>query len=517
VSVIDDLERRRCAAQARLDGRLSAAERNRHGRYATPPALALDMLSATRQVVAPRTPLRFLDPAVGTGVFFYAAVRTFGRRRVGRAAGFEIDPDTAAEAESLWADHGLEVRTGDFCRARPPEVGRNRATLVVCNPPYVRHHHLPPPHKSLLRRRVNALGFEISGLAGLYAYFMLLVDPWLARGGVGVWIVPAELLDVGYGRDDKSYLSRRVTLLKVHRFDPTASRFPEALVTSAVLLYRKTKAPRGHEVALTSGGTVTAPQRVRSVAQADLDPAAKWSPLWMPGRSRRPRGADRVTVGDLFSVRRGLATGANGYFILDRVEARRRKLPTRYLRPVLPGPRDVADDVIDRAADGFPAGLRPLVVLDCDLPIGAVRRRHPGLARYLDRGRREGIHQRYLPRHRRPWYGQERRPPAPILCTYMGRRNGGRFIRFIRNHSDATATNVYHLLYPGPTLQPLLDTDGGLLDRVFAGLREAEDSLESAGRTYGGGLTKVEPRELETVVLPGWLCTALSDRLVKSR
>jgi hypothetical protein len=512
VSAIEDLERKRRAVQRRLDSRISAAQRNQCGRYATPPALALDMLSLARTALGPDTPLRFLDPAVGTGVFFYALITAFGRGRVERATGFEIDPDTAADAEALWSDHGLAVQTGDFCRARPPAGGRGRSTLVVCNPPYVRHHHLAPPYKRFLRRRVSALGYDLSGLAGLYAYFLLLADPWLVRGGVGVWIIPAELLDVGYGRDLKTYLARRVTLLKVHRFDPSEPRFPQAMVTSVVVLYRKAPPPRTHQAALAGGGTLTAPQRQRLVSQSDLDPDAKWGPLWTPGPTRVRAGAAQGTLGDLFSVRRGLATGANDYFILDRAEARRRGLPARFLRPVLPGPRHVAGDVIKRAADGFPADLPSRVVLDCDLPIGEVRRRHPRLARYLDLGRRQQIHLRYLPRHRRPWYAQEHRPPAPILCTYMGRRNGGRFIRFIRNYSEATVTNVYHLLYPGASLQRLLDADGSLLDRIFAGLRATEDTLASAGRTYAGGLVKIEPRELAGVALPRSLCAALSDR-----
>jgi hypothetical protein len=510
VSAIEDLEQRRRAAQAWLDRRLPAAERNRLGQFATPPELALDMLGLARQALAPETPLRFLDPAVGTGVFFYALLRVFGRRRIERAVGFEIDRETSAEAGALWAGHGLEVRTADFCRARSPAGGRGRATLLVCNPPYVRHHHLGAPYKKLLRRRVGALGFDLSGLAGLYAYFLLLADPWLVRGGLGVWIIPAELLDVGYGRDLKAYLARRVTLLSIHRFEPSEPRFPEALVTSIVVLYRKAPPSRTDRAVLACGGTLTAPKEQQLVAPADLDPETKWGPLWAP-RTRRVRApTGHGTLGDLFTVRRGLATGANDYFILDRAEARRHGLPARFLRPVLPGPRHVAGDVIERAADGFPAGLPPRVVLDCELPMGEVRRRYPRLARYVDRGRRQQIHLRYLPRHRRPWYAQEHRPPAPILCTYMGRRHGGRFIRFIRNRSDATP-------YPGPNLQRLLDSDNGLLDRIFAALRSTEDTLEGAGRTYAGGLVKIEPRELATVVLPRSLRTVLSDRAGKCR
>ena len=147
------------------------------------------------------------------------------------------------------------------------------------------------------------------------------------------------------------------------------------------------------------------------------------------------------------------------------------------MRPVLPGPRLVPGDTIDRAGDGWPKDLVRRVVLDCPVPRDAVRQRHPALHEYLAEGERRGIDQRYLPRHRHPWYAQERRPPAPILCTYMGRRRGGRLIRFIRNHSDATATNVYHLLYPRPGL------DAELMDRIFAGLREIADTVQTASRS----------------------------------
>ena len=43
---------------------------------------------------------------------------------------------------------------------------------------------------------------------------------------------------------------------------------------------------------------------------------------------------------------------------------------------------------------------------------------------------------------------QKRRPPAPFLCTYLGRsdKKNGRPFRFILNHSRATAANIYLIL-----------------------------------------------------------------------
>ena len=43
-----------------------------------------------------------------------------------------------------------------------------------------------------------------------------------------------------------------------------------------------------------------------------------------------------LTLGDLFSIKRGMATGANSFFILARSEAIRMGIPADSLHPILP-------------------------------------------------------------------------------------------------------------------------------------------------------------------------------------
>jgi hypothetical protein len=87
----------------------------------------------------------------------------------------------------------------------------------------------------------------------------------------------------------------------------------------------------------------------------------------------------------------------------------------------------------------------------------------------------------------------------------MGRKNGGRALRFIRNKSGATAQNVYLVLYPRSRLASILRTDPSVIERVFEALGEISKNLARGGRVYGGGLYKIEPKELENVHLPEWL------------
>ena len=65
-------------------------------------------------------------------------------------------------------------------------------------------------------------------------------------------------------------------------------------------------------------------------------------------RARRPASA--ATLGDFFTIKRGVATGANAFFILERAEARGRGIPEMFLKPILPGSRRLRQDVIEATA-----------------------------------------------------------------------------------------------------------------------------------------------------------------------
>jgi hypothetical protein len=211
------------------------------------------------------------------------------------------------------------------------------------------------------------------------------------------------------------------------------------------------------------------------------------------------------TIADFFKIHRGLATGHNGYFILSAEELEKRKLPRECFRPILPSPRFITTDEIEADAEGNPRLERRLFLLDPDYDEDAIREWFPTLWTYLEEGKAQKIHERYLCRHRARWYAQEDRPSPPIVCTYMGRggARGGRPFRFILNNSKATVANVYLAMYPKPVLSIALARDPELVRRVWQILNSITlDRLLGEGRVYGGGLHKLEPKELANVPVP---------------
>jgi hypothetical protein len=122
-----------------------------------------------------------------------------------------------------------------------------------------------------------------------------------------------------------------------------------------------------------------------------------------------------------------------------------------------------------------------------------VNRKWPWFARYLETGKKQGVHEGFLASRRSPWYSQEKREAAPFVCTYMG-RSLERPFRFIWNRSRATAANVYLLLYPREFIAHALR---GKAQQAFEALRAIRpEQFFSEGRVYGGGLHKMEPAEL---------------------
>lgn len=213
------------------------------------------------------------------------------------------------------------------------------------------------------------------------------------------------------------------------------------------------------------------------------------------------RRRDELNLGDLFTIKRGLATGANSFFILTEAQVKEWEIPQAFVKPILPGPRHLTQDIIEGLASGAPDVSPRLYLLDCSDPEERVQTEWPRFYEYLEQGKARAIDAAYLASHRVPRYSQEQRPPAPFLCTYMGRsRNGKHPFRFIWNRSKATAHNVYLMLYPKARLRDALTRHPELAAHVFEALhRITPAQLLSEGRVYGGGLHKVEPKELAQI------------------
>lgn len=488
-------ETRRHEAQAEIDRKQGPRHRNETGQFATPLPLARSIARVARKYLADGR-IRFLEPAIGTGAFFSALLHE--GIRPASALGFELNPELANVARDLWSEAELDVRVGDFTK-EPPDY---KANLILTNPPYVRHHHLSQSNKGYLKKAVANLAPDLNGLAGLYTYFLVLAERWMDDNGIAAWLLPSEWMDVGYGEAIRRYLTTRVTIKRLHVFDASVVQFGDALVSSSVLILQKRR-PSASDLVLLTAGDLDHPVHSRRATIQELRAERRWSRLAADGLST---SSPTRTVGDLIAVRRGVATGANSFFIRPRSEFEKLGVPESFLRPILPSSRRLKTDVVEADSRGYPMLDEPPALLDCRMPWEQVTQQFPGLARLLasDEGKRAS--RTYLASRRRPWYSQEWRPAPDLVCTYMGRgRDNGCPFRVILNRSNAIATNTYLLLYAEGALRDAFNAIPDSTEQFASLLRETiRDYYLRHSRVYGGGLYKLEPAEL---------CSLPADRI----
>jgi len=512
-------EQERFKLQLNVDGTKSPEERNVHGQFSTPYVLARQIVDRSLAELPLSEPILFLEPALGSGVFYSALMQEIGDHAILEAVGVELDVAYAKIAAKLFSDKDFKVVIQDFFAFARADGNRSRFNLLCTNPPYVRHHHIESSLKQELQALVHKnLGLKISGLSGLYMYFVLLADALLAPSGVASWLIPSEFLYVNYGQPLRDYLSKQVTLLSIHQFDPATVQFDDALVSSCVVTYKKTCPTEKASFTFTFGGSIAHPSETRTVDLFNRDSARKWSLLHFD--QEEVLHGERDVLSDFFDIRRGVATGANEFFIISPEVIKEYSIPRKFLKPILPSPRYLTQDVIEANPDGTPKIANLKFLLDCNLPPDVVKERHSGLWQYLQSGKKQGLHERYLCASKEVWYYQEKRAPSLYMATYMGRSNGNGQapIRFYLNHSQAIATNVFLHLYPKPALLNLLNEQPERMKELLDLMNAIPlQEFMRVGRAYGGGLHKVEPGELKNLafsLLPKWVKGAVEKQMV---
>jgi adenine-specific DNA-methyltransferase len=459
--------------------RLRSAETRRNlGATYTPSTIVSSMLRWARSQKV--EPMRIVEPGAGSARFLLAAGRRF---KTAELIAIEVDPLPAMIARGNLAAAGFtnrsQVIVQDYRSVLLPEV--KGTTLYLGNPPYVRHHQIDSNSKEWLTATAAQLGHDPSQLSGLHVYFFLATAIKAKADDFGAFITAAEWLDVNYGRLVRQLFLNQLGGQSLTVIEPTAMPFEDAATTGAISTFVIGSRPQSIRVARVADtkqlGDLTQGQQLH---RGRLESENRWSYLM-----RRPRVVPEgyVELGELCRVHRGQVTGANRVWIAGEHSA---DLPGRVLFRTVTRARELfaAEGVLSDAS-----GLRDVIDLPADLDVLAEDERN-AVDRFLRFAKAAGAASGYIAKARRAWWSVGLRSPAPILATYMARRPPA----FVRNLAKARHINIAHGLYPR---EPLVSS---VLDKLAYFLSVAVSVRD--GRTYAGGLTKFEPREMERLVVP---------------
>jgi len=453
------------------------AERRKQGATFTPLSIIGPMLDWASLLA---TPARVVDPGIGSGRFAMIAGQRFPRCSI---LGIELDPFPAILARANLATLGMasrsEIVLGDYRSVRIPHIeGR---TLYLGNPPYIRHHLLETGWKRWLIREAGNRGLAASQLAGLHVHFFLATVTKAAPGDIGAFITAAEWLDVNYGKLVRDLFVKDLGGRQIVVIEPTAMPFPDAATTAAITTFEI--GSRSKTVSLCRVETldeVGKPGSVREIRRERLEAEGRWTHLTRPVK-KGPAGY--IELGELCRVHRGQVTGANKVWIAG---PHSEGLPNSVLYPTVTKARELFQ--VGKVLSDI-SSLRRVIDLPVDLTVFDKPLRRV-IDRFLENARKLGADQSYVASNRKAWWAVGLRKPAPILATYMARRPPA----FVLNTGAARHINVAHGLYPREVM------DIGCLTQLAEFL--SGGVLMSQGRTYAGGLTKFEPREMERLLVP---------------
>ena len=456
----------------------SAQDRRVLGAVYTPHPIVRSMMT---WLVSQGEPARVVDPGAGSGRFILAAGAAFPSAQL---VVVEMDPLAALMLRANLSAHGwLERATmfvKDYREIKLPRIAG--MTAFIGNPPYVRHHDIAEDWKSWYASRFAKLGIKASALAGLHLHFFLQTRLLAKAGDVGAFITSAEWMDVNYGSALRRLLLDELGGTALHLLGPAVQAFPGTATTAAITCFRV--------------GETAQPVRVRSISELErlngltkganipretLQAAARWSIIVRPSEPATAGGD--IELGELFRVHRGQVTGANNIWIAGE---HAKGLPDRVQLPAVTKAKDLI-----RAGEHLRSdeALRRVIDLPADLDDFTKEERRR-ISAFLSWAKINGADQSYIAQHRKAWWSVGLKAPAPILCTYMARRSP----QFTLNACNARHINIAHGLYPR---QQLAD---GVVANLVTWLNK--NISTGSGRTYAGGLTKFEPKEIERLRIP---------------
>ena len=479
--VVADLRNRIMAGNDPLGDAFSALRspdvRRESGATYTPAPIVQTMVDWAANT---RTPCRVVDPGVGSGRFLTRAGAKFPKADL---IGIDIDPLAALMARANLAVSGFGSRAriilGDYRRFNEKIDG---STLYIGNPPYVRHHQIAAPWKEWLASEAAKLKLTASKLAGLHVYFFLATASSAQPKDFGSFITASEWLDVNYGALVRSLMLGRLGGKSITVIEPTAQPFPDAATTAAITTFEIGAKPTSvYFRRIEDLASLDELGKGRRIHRDRLASEGRWSHLT---RSSEKAPEGYVELGELCRVHRGTVTGANGIWIAG---AHSVGLPEEVLFPTITRAREVLE------AEGLLSDshkLRRVIDLPADLDELDTPARK-AVEKFLKVAKAMGANTGYVASHRRAWWAVGLRAAAPIISTYMARRPPG----FILNKADARHINIAHGLYPREHL-------GEAVQKKLVAFLQTNISQKS-GRTYAGGLTKFEPREMERLIVPG--------------
>ena len=420
------------------------------------------------------------DPGFGLGAFYKAA-----SKHDVRLTASEIDSRVLDYWRNANLNSDIDISREDYLLSWGKTSGN-----VVCNPPYMRFQKFKN-RNSVFHRFEEELGIRLSGYTNSASAFLVKSLSELLPSGRLAYIMPLEFLNAGYGTLVKERLIDGAHLYSIISLDCEKDVFPDSITSVGIILYDS--ASRFSNVrffnvkSLESLDSILEKDPVSEISYSRLAPEAKWL-TYFEDDSISVSSRKSTTLNYYGRFTRGIATGANEFFVLRPSDAARLQLEDSELTRIITRSSQIRKPFFtDNDHSDLMYSDEPALLFS---PNGGPSDKGRD---YIKFGERQGFHQRFLTNSRSPWYKTERRVPSPLLLGVFAR---GKF-KIVRNESSALNLTCFHGFQPN--LSGL-----NYIDHIFLYLSSAtgQEIISLSMRRYGDGLNKFEPNDLNSALVP---------------
>lgn len=505
-----------------FDAKLPADPQKLRGGYYTPAAIAAYV---TRWAIRSRGD-RILEPSCGDGNFISQIAEHLqslkGRGRFpkgkGRVVAVEVEPAELVKAQARIAKSCVpfEWIGDDFFRAFPL-LRETPFDVVIGNPPFIRFQHFIEESRELAFGHLREFGYKPTKLANAWAAFVQLSIELLTPGGRLAMVLPAELLQVQYASELRSRLVSSFDHIVLVSFKQLV--FPEIQQEVVLLLAEGRRLETSdesdiHVIDITDASDLTEgllDQRIAHTPARHSRAGMKWTSLYLTERSFKAIDEAEAhpaltRLGTLARVEVGVVTGLNSFFVLD--DARVQEVcATKFCKPAI-GRTNAFKGIRFNDVDFTTYRARyPSQLLDLN---GIASSAMPNKLRdYIDEGEQAGANAGYKCRIRKRWIDV---PSIYVPDGFLFRQIHSHPLLVV-NTAGAVSTDTIHRVRvrDGINVEILAASFVNSLTFAWA---------EVAGRSYGGGVLELEPREAQGLPVPYFENSALDtekiDDLIRS-
>jgi len=482
------------------------SSRKRRGGYYTPVELAQYLV---RWGLRHGTE-RILEPSCGDGNFIVALLRYLQSQDETwspTVVAVEIDEQELAKAKRRYQElskgfNRLEVEwIGDDFFEVYERLKRNTTfDLILGNPPFIRFQYFDNGSREKAFNHLREGGYKPTKLANAWAAFVQLSIELLAEGGRMAMVVPAELLQVKYASELRNRLAAQFQHIVIVGFERLV--FPE--IQQEVLLLLAEGKQQGtcelsdiHTIEFLNGAELLKSGDLGSsivhIPAKHSRRGMKWTSLFLDeptfaALDEAERAEGLIPLGQLAEVNVGVVTGRNSFFVVT--ETQRNELDAVALTAPVVGRTSALRGVVfgkerfDEYKASYPSFMLDLKGVDFDgFP--------PKLRDYIALGEQAGIHLGYKCRIRKRWFDV---PSVYIPDAFLFRQIY-HYPLLVVNSARVTSTDTIHRVRTESGVNLKL-----LAAAFFNSLTVAWS--EVCGRSYGGGVLELEPREAEELPIP---------------